>query len=97
MPSGQVELTGMVKDKGRPLIAKPPDLYYTLSFEPTGGTPAAASPLQIQLSEDGSYAFTLPAGEYNAKVVDSKSKPVGQPVKVDASVGKNVDIDVSAK
>lgn len=94
MPAGQVELTGVVKQKGRPLTYK--NVYYTLMFEPIDGPPVEAGSLSIQISEDGSYAFTLPAGEYNAKVVDSNSKPVGQPVKVSAKEGKQLDIDVSA-
>lgn len=95
MPAGQVELTGVVKHKGRPLTYK--NVYYTLTFEPVGGPPAEAGNLSIQISEDGSYAFTLPAGEYNAKVVDSNSKPVGEPVKVSAIEGAgSVDIDVTA-
>jgi hypothetical protein len=94
MPAGQVELTGVVKNKGLPLIYK--NIYYKLVFEPAGGQPAAEGGLTTQLSDDGSYSFTLPIGEYNAKVVDSNSKPVGQPVKVSANENKSLDIDVTA-
>ncbi len=49
-----------------------------------------------QLSEDGSYSITVANGEYNVRVVDSNSKPVGQPIKLTVDAPKNLDIDVGA-
>lgn len=93
MPAGQAELSGVVKHRGRPLSFT--KVYYKLIFEPIDGPPVAEESLAMQLSEDGTYSFTLPIGEYHARVVDSNSKPVGEPVKVSANENKTLDIDVT--
>ncbi len=95
MPAGQVELTGVVKQKGRPLTYK--NVYYTLMFEPIDGPPVEAGSLSIQVSEDGSYAFYL-AGRRVHRQGRRFQLQTGwaSRSRSPAKEGKQLDIDVTA-